>query len=89
MDSKGRSIAKAITWRLMATLTTLATVWAVTGSAGWAGAVAGLDGGFKLVLYYWHERLWGQVGQRVHAVYYDNTRWTCNCDLCRQRRGAL
>jgi len=53
-----RSFAKAISWRAIATLTTMALVYLFTRELSLAAGVGILDFIFKLTLYYGHERLW-------------------------------
>ena len=60
-DSHGRSIAKAISWRLLGTFDTFVITFLVTGSFGWAGSVAGVESISKLVLFYLHERAWSKL----------------------------
>ena len=69
-DSRGRSVLKALTWRVVALVITVGTVWLVTGEPGIAAAVGGIDAGVKLVAYYMHERAWdrsafGRIADRV------------------------
>jgi uncharacterized membrane protein len=58
-DSHGRSIAKAVSWRILGTLDTFVITLLVTGSVKWAGSIAGVESVSKVVLYYLHERAWG------------------------------
>lgn len=58
MDSHSKSIAKAFSWRIIATVTTGLIGYALTGSAEVAGAIMTFDFFLKLLLYYIHERLW-------------------------------
>lgn len=60
-ESNGRSIVKTISWRLLATLTTAAIVYAFTGKLNIALAVGGIEVLLKLVLYYFHERTWNKI----------------------------
>lgn len=60
-ESNGRSIVKTISWRLLATLTTAAIVYAFTGKLNIALAVGGIEVVLKLVLYYFHERTWNKI----------------------------
>jgi len=60
-ESNGRSIVKTISWRLLATLTTAAIVYAFTGKLNVALAVGGIEVLLKLVLYYFHERTWNKI----------------------------
>ena len=60
-DSKSRSILKAISWRVWATLTTIALVFLFTGRLGIAAAIGGVEVVAKLVLYFVHERAWDRI----------------------------
>ena len=53
-----RSIAKTITFRILATITTMVLVFIFTGSLELAGTIGALDIVSKLALYYFHERAW-------------------------------
>ena len=61
MDSQSKSIAKAFSWRIIATLTTGLIGYALTGSVEVAGAIMTFDFILKLILYYLHERLWNNA----------------------------
>lgn len=60
MDSRVRHIAKSITWRAIATGTTLSVAAYIQGgiSNSQLGILAALDVVVKLLLYYFHERFW-------------------------------
>ncbi len=60
-DSKTRTIVKAITWRITATLTTIALVYLFTGQIQTAVEVGVLEMTAKLLFYYGHERLWDKL----------------------------
>jgi adenylylsulfate kinase len=60
-DTAARSIAKTVSWRLVATLTTAVIVWALTRRMEFALLVGGLDTTLKLVFYFFHERLWDRI----------------------------
>ncbi len=64
--SKKRSFFKTLTWRCLATTDTFVLSFFITGSVIFAGSIASVEVLTKLVLYYWHERVWdGQmVGHR-------------------------
>ncbi|QIA08516.1 DUF2061 domain-containing protein [Draconibacterium halophilum] len=53
-----RHLAKAITWRIMASITTFIIGWIVTGSLDFGMAIGAADVLIKIVLYYLHERAW-------------------------------
>jgi uncharacterized membrane protein len=60
IDSHGRSIAKAVSWRMLGTLDTFIISLLVTGSVKWAGSIASVESVSKVILYYLHERAWGK-----------------------------
>tara|TARA_Y100000310_G_C20611334_1_gene778146 strand:+ start:1309 stop:1509 length:201 start_codon:yes stop_codon:yes gene_type:complete len=61
MDSNKRSVAKAISFRILATILTLVLVIYFTGNWAIASAIGASDFISKLVLYYAHERSWEKV----------------------------
>ncbi|GAB4270644.1 MAG: hypothetical protein Kow0092_25060 [Deferrisomatales bacterium] len=61
MESHRRSLAKALSWRLVATVITSAIVFAATGQVEFAATVGMADTGVKFFLYFAHERLWNHV----------------------------
>ena len=66
VSTKKRSLAKTITWRVVATTDTFIIAWLFTSDEVIAASIAGLEVVTKLVLYYIHERgrtsvKWGQV----------------------------
>ncbi len=56
--SKKRALMKSVTWRITASITTLAIVRVVTGKWMIAGEVAVLEVLIKMFVYYFHERAW-------------------------------
>lgn len=58
--SRKHSIAKAFTWRIVATADTILITWLVTGQIHAALAVGGFECVTKMVIYYVHERAWQQ-----------------------------
>ena len=61
MKSKARrSLAKTLTWRVLATTDTFIISWFITGTWTLAGAIAGIEVITKMFLYYGHERLWNR-----------------------------
>jgi len=59
--SRGRSLAKTVTWRVLATTDTFLIGWLVTGSVEFAGSIASLEVITKMALYYVHERFWAHT----------------------------
>ncbi len=66
-ESKLRSVLKAITWRVIATGTTFTLAYTIFSGSGCEDAlqksslVAGLELVIKLVIYYFHERIWQSI----------------------------
>lgn len=60
-DTHGRTIAKALTWRVGGFAMTVAVAWAVTRRADVAASIGLADTVVKLGAYYAHERLWLRV----------------------------
>jgi uncharacterized membrane protein len=54
-DSRIHALAKALTWRIKATLT---TVFIVTGELRIAVMIGGIEFIIKFFIYYGHERAW-------------------------------
>ena len=61
MDSRRRSVAKTISYRVLATITTSLISWALTGRLSTALQIGALDGVTKLFGYFLHERVWARV----------------------------
>ncbi len=60
-EAHRRSIAKAVTWRMMASIDTFVISFLVTGRVGIAGSIAGIEMLTKIAFYYLHERIWAAV----------------------------
>jgi len=56
--SKTRSILKAVSWRIIGTLDTMALGWLITGNPIMGLKIGVLELFTKFALYYIHERLW-------------------------------
>ncbi|WP_422083680.1 DUF2061 domain-containing protein [Ulvibacterium sp.] len=61
-DKPIRSIAKAISWRIIGTLDTLLVSYLLTGKVVLAASIASIDFVTKMVLYFFHERIWNRIG---------------------------
>lgn len=57
-DSRGKSLAKAISWRVLGTLDTIVISWVLTGTLTLALSIGSIELFTKFFLYYAHERLW-------------------------------
>jgi len=58
METNLRTLYKTITWRIIATSTTMAVVYFLTGSIELMATAGLIDMVAKLVFYYIHERAW-------------------------------
>lgn len=63
--SHKRHIAKAITWRIIGTLDTMALAWLISGNPLTGVKVGVAEVLTKMILYYFHERLWFRSAVRV------------------------
>jgi len=61
METRSRSLAKAISWRIFATLTTMLLVFAFTGNLVISESVGLAELVSKIVIYYVHERIWNAL----------------------------
>ena len=60
-ESHLRSILKGLTWRIIATSTTMSVAYIITGEIGDALKIGGIEFLAKLLIYYLHERAWQSV----------------------------
>ena len=60
-DKHVRSIAKSISWRVIATCTTMILVFVFTGKLALAASIGFFEVIIKLTIYYAHERAWANV----------------------------
>ncbi|TMM56259.1 DUF2061 domain-containing protein [Maribacter algarum] len=56
-----RSVAKAVSWRIIGTLDTLLISYLLTGKVVLAASIASIDFVTKMFLYFFHERLWNKI----------------------------
>ena len=72
-ESNVRSLLKAVSWRVIATLTTILIAWLIYRDIRPALAIGGIEFFAKFFVYYGHERLWqlvprGTVRRVVHDL---------------------
>ena len=60
--SRKRHIAKTVTWRIIASATTFTFVYVVFGDVKAASGIMVMESILKMVLYYYHERVWFRYG---------------------------
>ncbi len=56
-----RSIAKSVSWRIVGTLDTILISWIVTGTLSLAFSIGLIELVTKMVLYFFHERIWNRI----------------------------
>ncbi|HLD43779.1 MAG TPA: DUF2061 domain-containing protein [Candidatus Nanoarchaeia archaeon] len=61
MDHHKRTLAKTISWRVLATLITITIVFTFTGNVRISLGVGAFEVIAKLIFYYLHERLWNRL----------------------------
>jgi len=61
METTRRSLAKAISWRILATLITGTLVYLLTGQGEFAATVGLADTTLKFAVYFGHERVWNRI----------------------------
>lgn len=61
MASKKRSLIKAVSWRITATLTTILIAYLITGDISPALAIGSIEFALKFLIFYYHERIWLKI----------------------------
>ncbi|NQY24285.1 MAG: DUF2061 domain-containing protein [Campylobacteraceae bacterium] len=60
-DKAYRSIVKTISWRTVGTLDTVIISYFITGDLKMAASIGSIELFTKMILYYYHERLWNKI----------------------------
>ena len=60
-ESRSRSLVKGLTWRFIATATTILIAWAITGDTRIALEIGLIEVFAKIGVYYVHERAWARI----------------------------
>jgi uncharacterized membrane protein len=60
-DAKKRSLAKTISWRVVASLATAGIVYVFTGKLVMSLGIGVVEAFIKMLLYYLHERIWQRI----------------------------
>jgi uncharacterized membrane protein len=68
-ETQSRSLAKSISWRITGSIDTFIISAIVTGKFTVAGSIATTELFTKVLLYYYHERIWARIplGNRTIA----------------------
>lgn len=61
IDTVARSLVKTVSWRLIATVMTIVTMWAITRDWSISAGTGIALNASKAVAYYFHERLWNRI----------------------------
>lgn len=61
MDSVSKTIAKTLSWRIVATVTTMIIAWIIVGDWRVGLAIGTVEFFVKMVIYYIHERVWSKI----------------------------
>ncbi len=61
METKRRSLIKALSWRFIATFITMAIAFLITGETRLALEIGLLDTTIKFFTYFYHERFWLRI----------------------------
>lgn len=61
MESRRRSLAKTLSWRVLAVMITACVAYLFTDDGAFAVKIGVADSMLKLLIYYLHERAWTRV----------------------------
>ncbi len=71
MESKTRSLLKAVSWRCLGTFVTTTLVYFITGKVKAAATVGILDTLIKIIGFYVHERFWLKISYGKKGAEYE------------------
>jgi uncharacterized membrane protein len=60
-DAHRRSLAKAVSWRVTGSIDTFILSWLITGNVKIAGSISLVEIVTKILLFYFHERIWAWI----------------------------
>lgn len=60
-DSNIKSLMKTISWRIVGTLDTMLISYMITGQLAMAFSIGSIEVFTKMILYYFHERIWSNI----------------------------
>jgi len=67
-ETNVRSITKALTYRFWQSLNTFLISLVVTGRIEMAAAIVSVEVIVKIVIYFWHERIWSKIRWGIKNV---------------------
>ncbi len=56
-----RSVVKTLSWRTIGTIDTVLISWLITGQVALALSIGSIELVSKMVLYFFHERIWNKI----------------------------
>jgi uncharacterized membrane protein len=72
LETRRRSLAKSLSWRVVAGIITALVALAMTGQMKFAAEIGAIDTTVKLLIYFFHERVWNKIDYgRVSAPDYE------------------
>jgi uncharacterized membrane protein len=72
METRRRSLVKALSWRVLAAIITACVALALTKELKFAAEIGLIDTAVKLLIYFMHERVWNKIDYgRVRAPDYE------------------
>lgn len=60
-ETRLRGVVKALTYRFWQSLNTFVISFVITGSIEMAAAIVSIEVVLKLIIYYFHERIWDKL----------------------------
>ncbi len=60
-ETAKRSFAKAVSWRITASIATFLIAWIISSDFAVAGSIASVQLVINFILYFLHERIWNTV----------------------------
>jgi uncharacterized membrane protein len=67
-ERHARSLVKGISWRVLGSIDTFIISWLFTSNVKAAGAIASTEVITKVLLYYFHERVWSSIDWGVDQL---------------------
>ncbi len=68
METHARTIATAVSWRVVAFFLTVATAWVLTRRVDVAASIGLMDSVLKVFAFYFHERAWLRISYGKQAA---------------------
>ena len=63
-----RSVIKTISWRTIGTIDTIVISYIITGNLVMAASIGSIEVVTKMILYYYHERVWNKIELGRHKA---------------------